>query len=109
MPVKKTDPKTDTTSKVVEVTVPAVPGIALNDIYRTALTSVRDEIPLVSDLVYSIDSTEKHGEERIYKVRIAWGPRDPAQQTDDDTVGQALASLEVPTALPTNIEGDDKR
>lgn len=98
MAAKKNDK--DTTSLVVDVTVPAVNGIALNDIYKTALAAKRDEVPLVSNLSYSIDGTEKKGDNRVYKVRISWA--DTAQPTDEEpTVDDHIDALKVPTSLPS--------
>lgn len=113
MAAKKTEAKDDATSKVVDVTVPAVKGVALNDIYKAALTSVRDDIPLRSDLVYSLEGSEKKGDERTYQVKIAWGehtadPRD-SDPADGDFVGQQLDSLSVPKTLPVGAGGDDDK
>jgi hypothetical protein len=101
--------ESEATSRVVDVTVPAVKGIALNDIYKAALSSVRDEIPLVSNLAYELDGEPtKKGDERTYKVRISWGPREtgplPGDPEDGDFVGQHLESLTVPTALPAESD-----
>lgn len=98
MATKKNDK--DSTSTVVDVTVPAVNGIALNDVYKAALAAARDDVPLVSNLSYFVDGTEKKGNERVYKVRISWA--DTPQPTDEQpTVDDHLDALKVPTSLPS--------
>lgn len=118
MPAKKADTTKpdvdDANERLVDVTVPAVKGIALNDIYKAALLSVRDEIPLVSDLSYEVTGSEKKGDsERVYKVKISWGPRDQepsdTDPQDGDFVGQQIDSLTVPTVLPASLGGDDDK
>lgn len=105
---KKSDE--NATERVVEVAVPAVKGVALNDIYRAALTSVRDEIPLVSNLSYEVVDSDKKGDERTYQVKISWGPREAlpsdSDPEDGDFVRQQIDALAVPTALPASTESD---
>ena len=105
---KKTD-KAEATERTVDVTVPSGQGgIAVNDIYKAALTGVRDEIPLRSDLVHEIVGSDKKGSERVYHVKISWGPHEArlgeSEPEDGNFVAQHIDTLDVPKSMPVTVE-----
>ncbi|BCI54957.1 hypothetical protein NIIDNTM18_42350 [Mycolicibacterium litorale] len=85
------------TEVTVPVSVPAVKGVNLNDIYRAALTHARDQIPLTAVVEYEVVDTAKEKDARVYNVRISWND---VNDTDEDAVARTIDSLAVPTAIP---------
>lgn len=93
MAAKKSEPN----HKTVSVTVPTGQGVAVNDIYKAALTAVRDDVPLVSGYEYELVDSKKSGDERTYQVKISWDTNDAGEPMD---FVQHVDSLTVPTSLP---------